>query len=361
MLTKGGKPFTKQTIYKMLHNRMYLGQIVHKGQSFPGQHQAIITQAQWDAVHALIATDGIERRRETNDRQSEPILLRGLLFTFDGERLVPSYTVKKGKTYRYYTPIKHRCFGAWASQHGSLPAAPLKELVTQQIVAALSAPHIVQSVWDRIRTARPDLSEPEVVLPMRNLAGLWQQLLPAEQCRLAQLLIERVVICRRRAGNHLARPRLAANGRRADARHHRRGTAGMGTDGGIGVKPRIRAIGAPVARDHQDGGQVKMSTFISLKIRKRGASKVVVRPDGAVESLGKVATQIDQPLLVALTRAFYWQQLFDDGVAGSGSEIAQREGLHHSTVNELLRLTLLEPAIIQSVLAGQQPRCMSLL
>ena len=39
VLTKGGKPFTKQTIYKMLHNRMYLGEIVHKGQSFPGQHR----------------------------------------------------------------------------------------------------------------------------------------------------------------------------------------------------------------------------------------------------------------------------------------------------------------------------------
>lgn len=194
VVTKGGKPFTKQTIYKMLHNRMYLGEIVHKGQSFPGQHEAIITQAQWGAVHALIATDGIERRRETNDRQREPVLLRSLLFTPDGERLVPSYTVKKGKTYRYYSPIKHRRFGAWASQHGPLPAAPIEELVTQQIVAALSAPHIVQSVLDRIRRARPDLSEPEVVLPMRNLAGLWQQLFPVEQCRLAQLLIERVVI-----------------------------------------------------------------------------------------------------------------------------------------------------------------------
>ena len=75
----------------------------------------------------------------------------------------------------------------------------------------------------------------------------------------------------------------------------------------------------------------------------------------------RVVTQIDQRLLVALTRAFYWQQLLDDGVVGSGSEIAQREGLHHSTVNELLRLTLLESAIIQAILAGQQPRCMSLL
>jgi hypothetical protein len=101
--------------------------------------------------------------------------------------------------------------------------------------------------------------------------------------------------------------------------------------------------------------------FIPLKIRKRGASKVVVRPDGQVEAAGEVTTQHDQPLLVALTRAFCWQQLLDEGVVDSGSEIARREGLHHSTVNELLRLTLLEPTIIQAILAGRQPRCVSLL
>ncbi len=194
LLSKGGKPFSKQTLYKMLHNRMYLGEIVHKGQNFPGLHQPIITQAQWDAVHAVIATDGLERRRETYDRQAEPVLLRGLLFTSDGERLVPSYTKKKGKTYRYYSPNKHRRFGAWASSHGALPAVAIEDLVTQQIVAALSAPHMVQAVWDRIQELRPEMTEPQVVLPMRQLATVWQQLFPAEQCRLAQLLIERVVI-----------------------------------------------------------------------------------------------------------------------------------------------------------------------
>lgn len=80
----------------MLHKRMYLGgEIVHKGQSFPGQHQAIVTPEQWEAVHTLIATDATERHQATSDR--EPVLLRGLLFTPDGERLAPSYTAKKGK------------------------------------------------------------------------------------------------------------------------------------------------------------------------------------------------------------------------------------------------------------------------
>jgi hypothetical protein len=127
------------------------------------------------------------------------------------------------------------------------------------------------------------------------------------------------------------------------------------------MKPRIRATGAPVARERKQSGEIKLSTFIPLKIRKRGVSKVVIRPDGIVEEPSKVALQHDLPLQVALTRAFYWQQLLDDGVVASGSDIAKREDLHHSTVNELLRLTLLDPEIIRVILAGKQPRCMSLL
>ncbi len=52
----------------MLYNRIFRGEIVHKGQSHPGQHQAIITQAQWDAAHALIASNPQGRRQDTKNR-----------------------------------------------------------------------------------------------------------------------------------------------------------------------------------------------------------------------------------------------------------------------------------------------------
>lgn len=105
---------------------------------------------------------------------------------------------------------------------------------------------------------------------------------------------------------------------------------------------------------------MKLSTFIPVKIRKRSVRKVVIRPEE--ESTRPASrSEHDNPLLVALARAFYWQQLLDDGVVASGTDIARREGLHHSTVNEMLRLTLLKPAIIQAILAGTQPRCMSLI
>lgn len=128
------------------------------------------------------------------------------------------------------------------------------------------------------------------------------------------------------------------------------------------MKEKLLTLGNAFARERRDGGQVKLSTFIPMKIRKRGgSSRIILHPDGQTAAPGPVSAQIDQPLQVALSRAFYWQQLLDDGVVDSGTDIAQREGLHHSTVNELLRLTLLEPAIIHSIMAGRQPRCMSLL
>lgn len=125
------------------------------------------------------------------------------------------------------------------------------------------------------------------------------------------------------------------------------------------MKPRFQAIGAAQARERAEGGEVRLSTFIPIKIRKRGGRTLVVQPSAAEAKTRAMAH--DQPLLVALARAFYWQQLLDDGVVASGSDIARREGLHQSTVNELLRLTLLEPATVQAIYAGQQPPCMSLL
>jgi site-specific DNA recombinase len=192
--TKTGRAFCKQSIYKLLHNRMYLGEIVHKGRYYPGQHPPILTSAQWQAAHDVLAQTAEERRAAVaTDGRGLP-LLRGLLFTTSGERLIPTHTVRKGRCYRYYTPAKDRHYGAGASNFGSLPAEPIEALVVEQICQVLRAPESVQTVWDRVRESAIDLDEARVVVPMRQLAAVWPSLFPAEQRRLAQLLIERVQI-----------------------------------------------------------------------------------------------------------------------------------------------------------------------
>ena len=53
-LNKQGKPIDKGYLYRVLHNRVYLGEAVHKGTAYPGEHDPIIDRGLWDKVHALI-------------------------------------------------------------------------------------------------------------------------------------------------------------------------------------------------------------------------------------------------------------------------------------------------------------------
>ena len=95
----------------------------------------------------------------------------------------------------------------------------------------------------------------------------------------------------------------------------------------------------------------KLETFLPLQFHRRGAQRVIV-DDRYVH---------DVKLLEGVARAFYWQHLLDTGVMKSGSDIARAEGLHPSVPNELMRLTLLAPDIIEKLMLGSQPRRMNLI
>ena len=114
---------------------------------------------------------------------------------------------------------------------------------------------------------------------------------------------------------------------------------------------RIIQTGAAVNRQG-----AKLTTFIPMRIKRHGGRKVVI-PAAA----GDKIPEHDAPILTALSRAFHWQRLIDEGIVSSGSDIARREGLHQTTVNELLRLTLLSPTLVRSILDGRQPKTLSLL
>ena len=94
-----------------------------------------------------------------------------------------------------------------------------------------------------------------------------------------------------------------------------------------------------------------IESFIPMKLVQRGEELLV----------NTVAPAFDTTLLGGLARAFYWKHLMDTGIAASGSDIARREGLHFSVVNELLRMTLLAPDLIDQFLAGRQPRKLTLM
>lgn len=38
----------------MVHNRVYIGEAVHKGTSYPGEHKAIVEREAWDSVQFIL-------------------------------------------------------------------------------------------------------------------------------------------------------------------------------------------------------------------------------------------------------------------------------------------------------------------
>src|SRR5687768_17172788 len=96
----GHQRFSQGALYLMLQNRTYRGEATHKGNAYPGEHSAIVDKPLWNAVQAVLAENRVARA--TGAGTKHPSLLTGMLFDEAGERLTPTWSVKKGTRYRYY-------------------------------------------------------------------------------------------------------------------------------------------------------------------------------------------------------------------------------------------------------------------
>jgi DNA invertase Pin-like site-specific DNA recombinase len=135
----GGRPIARGALYLMLQNRIYRGEIVHKGNSYPGEHEAIVDETLWNNVQAILAQNRVERVNGTPG--NEPNLLTGILFDAQGGRMSPTHANKKGTRYRYY--ISRSLLGGSAkakAQGQRIPAVTLESLVICRICGWLTEP-----------------------------------------------------------------------------------------------------------------------------------------------------------------------------------------------------------------------------
>jgi hypothetical protein len=112
----------------MLQNRIYRGEITHKGNAYPGEHKAIVDEPLWDKVQAVLVENRVNRT--TGSDAKYPSLLAGLAFDDSGERLTPTHAVKKGTRYRYY--VSKSLITEAAKDHSQgrrIPAGNLENLV----------------------------------------------------------------------------------------------------------------------------------------------------------------------------------------------------------------------------------------
>jgi len=315
----GGRPFARGALYLMLRNRIYRGEIVHNGQSYPGEHEAIVDQPLWDAVQARLAGNAAQRNEDGKTRQ--PSLLAGMLFDRDGNRMTPSHAVKKGIRYRYYLSgsliTKDRTENAAGLR---IPAAEIEQLVSSRMHRWLGDPG---SFYKSTSVRFPDSSmQQRLVARAAEMSKRWPELAAARKRAVLAALIERIEVSVDRIDIRL-RP------------------------SGLGML--LDAGAAPPQAVNDDEAEI---LSVPVRLRRTGREIRMV-----IDGTDPLATaKPDARLIKLLLRARRFNTTLTRGEGVAFAALAQQEGVSRSYFTRLLRLSYLAPDISQAILDGRQPR-----
>ena len=192
--SKQGTLIDKGYLYRLLNNRVYRGEALHKGKAYPGEHDAIIDADLWERVHAILQES--PRKRANNSRAQTPALLKGMIFSENGTAMTPTSTKKGAKLYRYYVSmdvIRNRETGEETAPM-RLAAGMVEDAVVTEVRRILQTPEVVTQMLAALKRDGGGASEADAIAALHEFNALWSQLFPAEQARIIQLLVRRVTV-----------------------------------------------------------------------------------------------------------------------------------------------------------------------
>ena len=315
-----GKPFARGALYHMLKNRIYIGEIVHKDTSYPGEHPPIIERPLWDAVAKRLEDNTHDR--EDGVGVQEPSLLTGILYDGDGCRLTPSHAVKTGKRYRYYVSNTLITGPRSAAPRGRrVPANDIEMLVRISIKDFLaSGPQILDALSG---TDFRNVDKRQLLSRAADLARDWDEQPAVLRRAIVRRIVHRVVIQlehvdieinRSEVFNLLMRPEQPATKRCAD--------------------------GEPV----QDGFVLKVDAVLK---RAGQGMRLVIRD--------ATAPSPNTTLINLFVKAFDVREKIFNGTGESIEASARRIKINANYITSLLRISLLAPDIVAAVLDGRHP------
>jgi site-specific DNA recombinase len=139
--THGGIPFERGSLFYLLRNRFYIGEVKYKGEILPGEQPAIMDRELFDAVQQKL-TDQWSHRNHTKAKSEH--LLTGLLYDDAGHRMIPTHATKAGIRYRYYVSLPHLKGESKTVSVGSvsrIPATDIEDIIIKSVNEHLVAQH----------------------------------------------------------------------------------------------------------------------------------------------------------------------------------------------------------------------------
>ncbi len=324
---KGGRALERGALFHLLQNRLYRGEIAHRGQVYAGEHAAIIDIALWEAAQQQLAQERAVRRSGAST--SYPSLLAGLLIDPVGEPMMPTHASKAGRRYRYY--VSSRLLTGLREEHADalrVPAAALERVVADRLIRLLSDGTELLGVM-RSAGILPTAGAQQrgMLATAQNLARRWQQGNTVQRETLPALGAQ-VAVQRHEMTIHLSSQRLLA---------------------ALSGEAR-QASSAP---DETNGRLPRITITEAVALRRAGREMALL-----VGST--VAADRSDPSLVRLVaKAWVLREALVSSSAQSLTAFAAEQGMSQSYATRLVRLAWLAPDILEAILGGCQPANLS--
>jgi site-specific DNA recombinase len=153
---RGGRPFNKTSLYRLLTNVLYAGKVRYKDEIHDGEQAALIESDTFGRVQALLKSHGPEVSPPSVHRFTA--LLKGLLRCVCCDcAMTPAHTTRKGGLrYRYYTCVQAQKSGWQSCPSKSIPAAPIEQLVVEQIQRLGQDPTVLEQMLTTVRQQDDD-------------------------------------------------------------------------------------------------------------------------------------------------------------------------------------------------------------
>jgi hypothetical protein len=134
----GGRAFEYGSLRCLLSNRLYAGQVEHKGKLFPGQHEAIVDRQLFEEAQTVLAS--LSSSAVSGPKLVSGSLLQGLIVDRHGRTMGPVHTTRNGQRFRYY--VTHpKCIG-----EGDPAPFRLAADAIENIICELLADHLTRQV-----------------------------------------------------------------------------------------------------------------------------------------------------------------------------------------------------------------------
>jgi len=118
----GGHPFVQGGLRHVLRNRLYIGEVPHHDNVYPGEQDAIVEREAWEAAQSLLS------RARPRPRSGQVSALAGRIHDASGHKLRPAHSNRDEKRYRYYVSATRDAAGCWR-----LPAGDIETIVARTI------------------------------------------------------------------------------------------------------------------------------------------------------------------------------------------------------------------------------------